>query len=1103
MNWTEAQSQAIELNGEGIVSAAAGAGKTAVLTARVVRLCKEGMSLDNMLVLTFTRAAASEMKGRIASALQKAAQTEPDKEIKDFLYEQADGISGANISTIHSFCKRIITRHFHSEDISPSDRTMDETESAVLKREAMDRSLLVFAMEKADQYKLIVGAFDSEAAACAATMKLREFLTAQADADRWLDIAIERLDTVAGTEQDMEHLRRLLQEELRYAVDDMQLEFFKHRYGGNNPLPYYQLKTTLKEALNENEPHIIQLDNEMSRLRATLIQPTWNAYSEALSSISFSTLRFPKGTADEDKKPLQDARKNVKDHIANQQALLAQSYSDIARLQKQSAEILKAMRLLLVLFETVYSDLKKQKSAMDYSDLEHLALKALKDERVKSEYRQQIKAIIVDEYQDSNRVQEAILEAVSSGNNIFLVGDVKQSIYGFRLAEPTLFLEKCETYPRINLSHNFRSSNEVLDLVNHIFAKLMRKPLSSVDYDDDAMLKAGCEQQTGNVELHVIEKNGSDDEDDIEDSECQARLVAQQIKLKMVDGRYKYSDFVILMRTIGDARLWAQTLALNGIPCYAQTSGGYFDSIEVMVVLNVLRLIDNRRQDIPLLSVMRSSFIGYTDEQIAMLRIACPKGDILDCVLSAVERGDEQAKGFLDFIAHWQKESRVNSLEDLIAMLLEQTAFYDQMGAVQGGGQRQANLDALIDKAAAFEALGDSNIHSFLTYMDDVKANAKMGATQMAQANVVSLLTIHKSKGLEYPVVFIGNTERRFMTRDLSEPLQLHGRYGAALRFVDTSCRVRRDTLKHNILRRELRRESMQEEMRVLYVALTRAKRELIMVGSLKNAEDKIIKHSVASLGRLSNAKSFLEWLLMTTADYIPAQLHSKTEFASNSDTPLTAELTADKSLVERINAKFEWRYPYIEALGIPQKTSITALTRDSKPQVVPQSLIAAEGDALQRGTATHTLLQRAGVQSLDLAKLRDIANNDETMKGALVEDVAWFLQSQLAERMRKSKRCEIELPFCYAADTERLLGIKSNERVLLQGVIDACFVEDGGWVLLDYKTDYVGNGDANEAAQKHRKQIDAYCDALLMLSKMPVKERYAVMLRAHEAVRL
>lgn len=1083
MKWTPAQQSAIDLNGEGIVSAAAGAGKTAVLTERVVRLCREDMPLENMLVLTFTRAAASEMKGRIAAALQKAAQNEADVSKREFLTTQADGIAAANISTIHSFCRRIIGRHFHSANLSPSDRTMDESESAVTKREALDRALLELASGEPEQYRLLLGAFDSEAAVFAAAMKLFEFLNAQPDPMVWLTEAIDRLKSDEGLNEDAEHLRVLMQEELAFAISDMAAE---------------------KNALSPSFEKIIrQLDDELSRLRAAIVQPNRKSYSEAIKSLTFEMLRFPNGTSESQKKPLQDARDAVKKCVKNQSGLLTESIEHIRVTQTQSAVILTALKGLIEKFTAIYEQMKAQKAAVDYSDLEHLALKILRDERVRNEYREQIRAIIVDEYQDSNAVQDALLNAVSAGNNIFLVGDVKQSIYGFRLAEPSLFLEKCKKYPRINLSHNFRSSLRVLDTVNHIFEELMKRPLSPMDYDEEAFLRAGCEQPEGKAELHLIERISESEDEDFEDSEAQARLVAEQIHKRMADGVHKYSDFVILLRTMKNVATWAQTLSLYGIPCYAQSSGGYFDTIEVMVVLNVLRLIDNRRQDIPLLSVLRSPFGGYSDNDIAKLRIDCSSGDILDCLLAAKERGDLKAEEFLAFLDRWYRESRLNSIEDLIAKLLESTAFYDEMGAVAGGAQRQANLDALVDKAAAFSVLGGSDMHSFLSYMDGVEKNAKLGESQMAEANVVSIMTIHKAKGLEFPVVFLGELERQFNRNDFSGALQLHSRYGAALRYVDTAFRVRRDTLKHKIIIKELKKEALLELMRVLYVALTRAKRELIMVGSIKKAQEKLDGQRNPSLGRISRASCYLDWLMMTAKGFIPTEVHQKSEFVRPEYTHAPDSDEIDEALVSRLNERFDWKYPYLDAVGIPQKTTVTALGRQNAAKVIPVSPIQKEGEALSRGTATHGLLQRIGRRSASKDELKKLTDGDLMLSGAYVDDVAWFTQTELHQRMAGAIRFESELSFCYAADSEWLLGKASHERVLLQGIIDACFIENGGWVLIDYKTDAAGFEPASAMAERHRLQLEAYAKALEELSGLPVNEKYVVLLRAHEAVRL
>ncbi|MDO4564422.1 MAG: UvrD-helicase domain-containing protein [Clostridia bacterium] len=1081
MRWTNAQQRAIELSGNGIVSAAAGAGKTAVLTERVVRLCMKRVPLSAMLVLTFTRAAAAEMKERIAASLQAAARAERDPETKRFLAEQADSIGSSNISTIHSFCRRVITRHFQAARLSPAGRTMEEGESKVMRAEAMDRALGELAAGEAETYRRLVASFDSEAAASAAAQRLYEFLSALPEPLNWLEAAVSETEDEAGLLRDKERLLELYCEELYLAAED-----------------FKAARRTLSPAM---EVQRALLDDELARIGAALIQTRLEDYMEACEAVPFDTLRFPKGTTDADKKPVQNARDEVKRVIRRQQKRLG-DINEQARLQKRAATGLRALQRLTVKFAEVYSAMKEQKQVLDFSDLEHMALKVLKDERIRDEYRERIREIIVDEYQDGNHVQEAILQAVSRGGNIFLVGDVKQSIYGFRQAEPRLFLNKLSEYQRVELSENFRSSEQVLNAANHVFKKLMRRPISPLDYDEASALKAGMEQPEGRVSLHLIESASERDGDELKNSEFQAKLVAKTIAERIESNNYEYRDFVILLRNMTHANQWVRTLALQGIPAYAQASGGYFDTMEVKIAINLLRLIDNRRQDIPLLSVMRSPFGNFSDEELARLRIGRPDGDILDCLLAAEERNEEKAVGFLNMLDRLKRESGLCTLSELIAEIFDETSFYDEVGAVFGGAQRQANLNALIDRAAEFDASMGGGITEFLEYLESVEKNAKTGASQTAQSNVVRIMTMHRAKGLEFPVVFLGNLEAGFGNRGPQEVLRLNSSYGISMRFVDPIKRVRYEPLRFEVLKKEARKSLIEEETRLLYVAMTRAKRELFMVGSMKNAFEAVQMPAPASLARLSSSTSHLDWLRLCLNDYLPIETHDKAEFSAFERTPVDeARPKADAGILAALKARLEWEYPYKAAAGYRTKTSVTALGGLEEPKPPAETGEKGAPGALARGSATHALLRHIGSRGASREELVELLAQ-APFRDAYAEDVLWFLSSPLYRRLQNSVRAEHELSFTYAVGANELYGVESTETVLVQGIIDCCFLEDGGWVLLDYKTDYV-RGEVRAAAMAHSRQLELYAKALSELTDIPIRDKYVVMLRAHEEVLL
>ena len=879
MAWTTEQQRAIDARGNLIVSAAAGAGKTAVLTERVARLVEQGASMDRMLILTFTRAAAGEMKGRIEDRLLLLAR-EAAGEVQKRLRRQALLCRSAQISTIHAFCARVVNRHFHMAELSPGVTTLDETESAVLMEQAAAEALLLFAREKEETYQTLLRAFDREEKVLEGLLKLHGFLCAQPDRERWLAQTRESLFSGEALQKAGELCMQEGKRRLHLAAKDLQeyLPLIDCQYG--------KVIAYMQGVLESTERALAAAD--------------FYAYTDALEQIPFGVLRFPKTIEAEEKNRIVELRDRLKKCVNDQILLFFRDREQEQAVQNQSAKGLQALFDLWEAFDRAYTQKKKDRDRIDFNDQEHYCARILSDERVAREYRERFDYIIVDEYQDSNRVQEAILQRICREDNLFFVGDVKQSIYGFRMAEPGLFLEKLSSFTgaagqRADLNCNFRSSQAVLDAVNSVFEKLMGPGMGDILYDETAALKPGRSQPEGLAELHLIEGEDDPQGEPLDSPEAEARFCAEKIRSIMEEERlclpggderpYAYSDFVILLRSTGQARVFARTLALCGVPCYAQLTGGYFESIEVAVFLNLLRIIDNRRQDIPLLSVLRSAMGGFSDEALIGLRSRCPQGEYLDCLLLEAQRETQgQAAAFLERLERYRQMSLLLPVEELVSRLLDDTGFYREMGAMPGGRQRQSNLDALVEKARAYDGTGAFGLRGFLKYMDMARDSDKAGAAQSVTADAVRILSIHKSKGLEFPVVFLCDLGRRFNRRDEQESLLLDGDWGAALSFVDKD-RVKRVPLLYKAIRLLGRQRQIEEEMRVLYVAMTRPKGRLYMVGS-KTELHKMLKHMGRSLQRVkdvsilggSRISMYLSWELARagTRVHIVEQDHDK-----------------------------------------------------------------------------------------------------------------------------------------------------------------------------------------------------------------------------------
>ncbi|MBR4905666.1 MAG: UvrD-helicase domain-containing protein [Clostridia bacterium] len=1094
MSFTDAQIAAIEKDGNLIVSAAAGAGKTTVLTERVYRLVTEGTKIEHMLVLTFTRAAAGEMKTRIAKRLSDAAKSASGGQAV-YLREQAAAVANASISTIDAFCAKVVFRHFFRVGLTPSVKTLDETETAVLRAETRNAVLDALAADHAEAYRTLIVAFGSEPALLEAMEGFENFLSAQPDPMEWID----RNEAAIGDPDALNvQLSRALESdktELVRAIDALQSETDKLS-------PAYDKILSI-------------LYDLLSRARGALTQKTRGDYAASLNGIlGFKdSLRFPNGTPDADKAGVQDAKLIFRKIVKEQAERNGVPVETIREQEEAAAPILRAFYALTRAYFAAFAEAKRAKNAIDFSDLEHMTIEILKDDEIAAEYRDRFQTIIVDEYQDSNRVQETILNRIARPGGLFFVGDVKQSIYRFRMAEPGLFLEKCDTFKgargtRIDLGHNFRSGKAVVDAVNATFETIMKKPVAGIEYDARAKLIQGDPTvPDGRAELHLFEKaNDPDEEETLEDAEAEARFAANVILERMQrpitekgeERACRFGDFAVLLRNKNYARVWAQTLSEQGISCYAQASGGYFDAIEVKLLMSFLQVLDNRRQDIPLLAVLRSPLFGFTDAELSAVRIGTRKGAFLDCLLRARET-EPKVAAFFDTLERYEALSRRIPLGELIERILDETHYREMVGVLAGGEQRLANLSALIRAAEECDAAGMSGVHGFLRFMENVKATEKLGAAATVTADVVRIMTVHASKGLEFPVVFYAGLGGTFNTNDEKKALLPYAEPGTGLKYAD-EFGVKHETITHENAVRAVSDASWAEELRVLYVGMTRAKQELYLLGSASNAEKCVAEVASPTLLSIRKSNTPLKLLLPALNGHITPVVHTKSEFYSTRTLRSTGGIEPPTAQERKdVEARFSWVYPHPIVDTLPDKTSVTGLSKDDSPEFLEPAFDVGY-DVLSEGSAVHRALE---CMPLDEAKRAAFLQEIPGVSPFHADAIRDFAASPLFRRMAKAKRVEREWSFLCPMPASTLLdSTDSNEPILLQGVIDACFVEDGAWVLLDYKTDRV-TGDPNETAKKHARQVALYAEALEKLSGLPVKERYIVLLGAKEAVRL
>ena len=1139
-NWTAEQRRAIETPGSLIVSAAAGSGKTAVLTERIARHILEGASPDDLLVVTFTRAAAAEMKKRIGDRLSAlAAQQQGDEAAR--LYGAAESIGRANISTIDGFCSHVLRRHFDIAGLDPAFRAGEEAENLALRQEALDELMERYYAQKG--FSDLVDAFGEEAEFSAQFLRLYEFIMAQPEPMEWLRGAVDKYDIAEDALP------------LCPAAEEY-LKGLKVRLGA-----YMDILRSRRDEIAEDYPKTAAiLDDDLTQLGGALLQKSLRGYANQLSACAFATFSMrgaEKSYSKYVKNPRDDMKKEVQKHIAL-------SGKPIGRQAKLIAGIKPLLDMLYSFtgdFIALYSEKKEQAGIIDYADMEHIALGLLRLPAVAKEYRDRFSFVFIDEYQDCSPLQNALFSALARPDNLFIVGDVKQSIYGFRMAEPTMFTERIDEFSRrdaaLHLSANFRSSNEVIEGVNSIFTPIMTRKTGGVDYDETARLVHGRRDASpGGAELHVISRSAPLDTGDAADENTEEQLLAAEAEALFAAGRirellcesftdrkgntrnYKYSDIVILHSSPKNvAEAWVRTLSREGIPVYAELTGGYFDAIEVQIFLNLLAIIDNPLQDIPLISVLRSPIGGFSTEELITLRADCREGLFYEALKAGADRDTplgHKAGGFLGRLKRWRAQGELYDITELIAMLLEDTGFENYVSALPGGQSRRANLEALIKNAGIYSNSGHG-IRGFLRFMEKARSGDSLGAAQIASANVVRLISIHKSKGLEFPAVILGGLSVNFNKKSRSSVLVLDSSLGIGLKAARGNSREL--NLYHSAIAERIWRREISERMRLLYVAMTRASEKLIMLCSFRDVEKGLGAGRIpVTPNTCSGAERFADWILpvlfsspsgnplreylgmppLSGNKPILCAVHPALRASAlGAALPREEYLAFTRQAVEdgpgEYAELFAWRYPYGADTVLPSKISVSQLIGNlpelgQYPDFMRDSMAER---AVSRGTAAHKLMEHLPIAKHTFASvnacLKELTDRGTLTKkeaeGIYAANIVDFFSKGLGSRMLASPRVERELAFNHRVKANSVFDADTDETLLLQGIIDCCFIEGGEWVLIDYKTDYVPKGGAKEVAMSHAKQLRLYKSALEELTGIPVKECWIHLLSTGESV--
>ena len=1273
MKFTPEQQRVIELHNSNIlVSAAAGSGKTAVLVERIIRMICDGehpADIDRLLIVTFTNAAAAEMRERIAAGITARLETDPGNE---HIQKQSALLHNAQITTIDSFSLFLIRNHFNEIGLDPDFRVADEGEIKLLQQEVLAQLLEdayagQFVPEAPEQFHACVEYFcpgGRESVLEQHILNLSRYAGSFPWPAEWLEE--RKNDYAAG---DMEALvcsdyGQYLTERVNRTVEgclEKLREVKRLCELPDGPYMYGELTEAEIEQL-ERLTSCKDLEEQAAKVPA----------------VTFARLPSKKDdSVDPAKRELAKAiRNSVKDTLSD----LSESYfkTPLELAVEQGKACREPLRILLDLvleFDRRLLAAKQERHLIDFSDMEHYVLQILlKREKVEEtggtgtdhaetkyrivpsdvamEYRQYFQEILIDEYQDSNLVQEYLLSAISGEEegryNRFMVGDVKQSIYKFRLARPELFLEKYDTYQetgdlcRIDLAKNFRSRIQVVDAVNDVFSRIMSREIGGIAYDDKAALYPGAvypaqEDPAYGSELLLIRKpeKGEREESGIGEQHAegagvlvdydnvrQLEALAIAARIKQLKGSLKvmekstgelrpvrYSDMVILLRTTsGWDEEFKKILEQQGIPVYITSKTGYFGALEVQELLQFLRVLDNPRQDIPLFGVMQSVFGGFTQEEIAQIRSGgeghsrkrmtlyealkevaqsgrtVEEGEEISAGESAGEEAElsQKADTFLQRIGHYRDLTPFTSIRDLLQRILDDYDYLNYVTALPTGSKRRANVEMLLTKASAFEKTSYFGLFHFIRYMEQLeKYDVDYGEadTLDENADVVRIMSIHKSKGLEFPVVFVSGLSKRFNMQDANQSLIVDMDLGVAVDYVDSVRRIKNKTLRRAVLSAKMKEDNLAEELRVLYVALTRAREKLILTAVLDKADEKWELAQMTGQERLTyldfcEAGSYMDFLLpilpktgiavktLRTEDLAAEELGEQLRMGDRreqlrliacGETPLTGDPEENERKLMHLRERFAYQYPHPGLQKLYTKTTVSELkiaamaekdeaafhTFEEKEVVPYIPGFRREQEKVSgavRGNAFHRVMElldfmyvfvESGLfekcpgdyetyrKRLDAERLKkrleeflqretiSLRLTEEYAKAVSLPKILNFLEQELAYRMWRAQEQGLlyrEQPFVLGIDAKRLdPDLPEGEKVLIQGIIDVFFIEDGEIVLLDYKTDVI---DSLEALwNRYNVQIQYYEEALTKLMQMPVKERilYSFYLEKYE----
>ena len=1142
-----------------------GSGKTAVLVERIInKIVNEKIDINTILIVTFTNAAASEMREKILEAIYKRLESNP---FDSHLQKQITLINKASICTIHSFCLDIIKNNFFEINIAPNFRIGNQAEIELLKQEVIEDLF----EEKYDKQNKDF-------------LELIDIYTNYRGDDDLKEIILNIYKTIQSNPFPEDWLNEKVN---MFNIENCLNEDFSNTIWGKIILDNYIEEITDCIVGLENVNIKLSKYNELKKYSDVILEDidnlktlilnikSWDKAFELSNNIIFNKWPVDRKIVIEEKELAKDARDKIKKNFN----IIRDKYLKYTSNQANKDiydmyNILVKLKDIILEFSNKFSKYKLERNIIDFNDIEHFALKILVEKRddtytpteIAKTYKDKFVEIAIDEYQDSNLVQEYILTTISN-NNMFMVGDVKQSIYKFRQARPELFLEKYEKYEtkqnnkskgiKIKLFKNFRSSKNILDITNIIFKSIMSRKLGNIEYDEQEFLNLGInyEQSDGKdkyfeekCSLYIIDKQEEIEQEDelnkIEDTVLEAKFVAKKVK-ELLDSEFKiydkklgyrpitYKDIVILLRTtVNIAPIYEKELLNLQLPVYSDIGLEYIDSIEVQTVMSLLKIIDNPMQDIPFVTVLRSQIGGFSDDDLVQIRINDKNSSFYEAMLKSQIQVEDSLKNkiitFLELIENFRTAKEYLTLDELIWRIYIDTGYFNFVGLMPNGNLRQANLKILFERAKEYENVSFKGLFNFITFIDKIKLNNNdLGSAKLIgeNENVIRIMSIHKSKGLEFPVVFLSGIGKGFNMMDLNQTILIHQDIGMGPKYINYERKIEYNTLAREAIKVQYKIETLSEEMRLLYVALTRSKEKLIITGISKNVKqdmekkerllqiyENLSKNYKINTTLIKKYRTYLDWLELIyiyNKSYIKEILELNIYEKSNiikefNDITIDEEMNFEvkiqnelNNLQQNINISnlLDWNYKYNMLTKIPTKTSVSKINGLLNDEIIefnttPKFLKGSLGlDGSQKGTIMHLCMQQLDFsEEYTIDKLKGLINNmvernmitQTEAESININKLYKFTKSEIWQDIKLAKEIHKEKPFYLNIPIKDIYDQQIDEKILVQGIIDLYYInKNGEIILLDYKTDYIKENEEQILVEKYNKQLQLYKRAI------------------------